>query len=925
MPGNRNVNAVPHLDSADGSSGGVDPVFELPVAGPFDPRAFTYSIWSNCKEAYNGKIKHGMESLFSILETSGGMVQDKRNLPILGFYRTTDGHRHGKKLETVTGIGIDCDGGESFERLKALLIVSGLAFLLYESTSNNHLCEHNPEGKPCWRVVLLLAEPLPASACGSYDDGYYRFKRAYHHIISTLWMKAGYDLRSLDTSVCDPGRGWYPGSRPTETAPPRLVLWHPGLGLDGWAILESASQEYPQYRGPGTPAKELGDGTPLEDDICEQIAQDLAPSWRTVAGRHHRHDASLALGRLLRIAGLTREDAVGIVNRLAELAGDSDEIEHRDRSQAAADGWDRPGGYGWPWLRKNLPEVAEGLDRCLHLRFRPEQHLRKDLEPDESAIRVNQEQALSVLRDVVASASSRCVEVLEVPADLSLPAAVAAERANKGLHTAILVQNYEDLWGLHDMLVDWKLDVRVLLGTTAIDQEREPYCTQFRTARELGQGGFNVRQALCKNCEDADDCPVRKGRIGPRKAMVTIGLHWRFPDVVRRLHRSGIIIAVDGIKCDFTRKVQLDVLNQAAAASGRLVAESTDIKNAYAIVSNLAQACTERKWVQTWDVVNSDTGRQIAVQPMWSRHLCSQMNGNDLRILAAAYPVIQTLLDNEGGVFEFQPAEVQAGKETRGSLLCSFRSQSMIKALRSQRLPLVVIGEDGDAATIHKYTGREIRELPLEVYAPAAVTRILLQASNSTQRRLIRGGRVDHSKLVGTLRRIIEQIEAYPPLENRPHVKVLLVSHGQVVKDFERMVTDDPLELNDPGNRVREILRCFQEAHPEWALHFAKYYTPVSGDMTDCNVCVTVGDPWPNVNQAERNRARLRGGPTYDSCRERVRSELRRLQSALSTTGRTDPILLIHAGEVGPKYWCEANSQWRVPRRGRPQSQHGIT
>ena len=349
----------------------------------FDPSQFEFTRWADRRSSYGGVTYVGIDTLVTHLDSCAGEVAAKENLPMYAFVSTIDGHRCGASVHNIYGMGFDCDSGESAEAMFTYLNDREIAYVYYETWSHRYACEHNPDGKPAWRIVVFFTEPFTSEEAGA-DAGFQTYKAIWTFTGTGLWEIVGYDISSFDRIPQDASRGWHPGARPESSITPRRVIYHPGRGIDAQAMLARIPPEMLCPRTPSTvTAGRECPCAPLEDDELETLVCELVDHWRLLAGRRVRHNASMALLHSLVLGGCMPEEAVLVIREVALRAGDVDEIEYGNRSSTAEWAAQDEYGYRLRWLRQNAPELHDALMDSEVLDFGIDPGLRADLEEDD--------------------------------------------------------------------------------------------------------------------------------------------------------------------------------------------------------------------------------------------------------------------------------------------------------------------------------------------------------------------------------------------------------------------------------------------------------------------------------------------------------------------------------------------------------------
>ncbi|MFA5787691.1 MAG: hypothetical protein WDA71_12050 [Actinomycetota bacterium] len=144
---------------------------------------------------------------------------DKRDTPMLSFSDNDENVRHGDSMRAFLGLPTDYDGVPCRQHVAAFR-ASGFGQLLWQTWSHGWTDpkdpQHNPTAGPCFRNVLLFAEPLVCT--------WERFK-VLHAGFRRLLATCGIEI-SDECKIA-----WFATGRP-EGQPERRAWWLPGASID---------------------------------------------------------------------------------------------------------------------------------------------------------------------------------------------------------------------------------------------------------------------------------------------------------------------------------------------------------------------------------------------------------------------------------------------------------------------------------------------------------------------------------------------------------------------------------------------------------------------------------------------------------------------------------------------------------------------
>lgn len=178
-----------------------------------------------------------------ILVEQGKKESPKAKAEIFGLFASSDGKRTDASVSAIYGIGLDCDGTGTWDRLRAILDKVGVGYIFYQSAS------WTPE-TPKWRCILGLDQPFEIKS----PEDRQKWKMIYGYVRALIGTLAGLKGVGFDFKVDNVSRIWYVGTRITNDAPARQVVWAPGTALSLEKLLIAspiASASTIRYGGDG--------------------------------------------------------------------------------------------------------------------------------------------------------------------------------------------------------------------------------------------------------------------------------------------------------------------------------------------------------------------------------------------------------------------------------------------------------------------------------------------------------------------------------------------------------------------------------------------------------------------------------------------------------------------------------------------------
>lgn len=905
-----------------------------------EPHEFQYTYWPSRTAVRDGTTRVGFDKLVKDLQHWSSTVEHKANLPLLGLYTTQDGRRSGDSLDRTYALCFDCDAGESPERMIDFLAAQDVTHVVYDTWSNQYTdttnSNHNPHAKSCWRLVLPLSEPLRR---GDLGEKFLAYKTTYHAIGGYLWRSCGLDLETWDARTDNPALAWHPGARPNGSIEPRRAYFHKGLFLNAKKIVASIPAEFRTSRCTstvvcGTPASE----SRLNNERMEALARELAPAWKEIGGRHVRHDAAMALARVLVRRGCGIADVVPVVHRMAVLAEDRDEIDFGDRSRTAGDALESGdrGGYGYPFLRDEAPELLKAIDGCNILEAPLPRDLADDLDGNQEWDPESIEKVRCDLYATLIDLKPGDVTGLRYPPGAAKTTAAcggAVERAKRGLRTAILAKTYRLVWELDDLLAKAGVPVRVLLTPTAKNYDGDTICGVYDQVHALSAAGLDARRAICKSCPcgaDKDSCGAFAGAIGEPDACVILGVHGVMGGALEGVGPEGLLIVDEAIDLYQDVSLTLGDLTAARSAADRVVVNAgqrLDIRNAVGAVKEWAAHAPDGEKKSFHELMKPMRAIAFSLIKPWQLELKASADGDFVRQSAALGKVLTPLygaaslnkvwLSADSGEFNGERGLVVHGQNPRYA-----------PHLADHKGPIAFLDASLNADLLAAaLPGRQVKVLSKQIDDSCEVDRVLICWANGVRANLMRDqihGRkrtkaIRWDMAVGPVREVFALIDEFRGFEDPTHVRVLFASFKQFVDPLRDWLGGTAEVEDDPSAaEVVKILKDFIDRGN--TIRFEHYGDGLgTNEYSDFDCVVTFGDPWINKGVALRE-ARFTDEDHRTAYRRRVRQEKAQMFGRLRTIlpERKKTALMIDVGQVAPLEWTDEIVEVRKLKTGRP-------
>lgn len=319
------------------------------ITGPLPPKV-SFTTWGRVDETTGGRVyTMAWPELAEAYRAAGERVRAKADLaaPVFALFReqctpenckkaadrraTLVGHRCDDAALACTALVYDHDHKDgqpdlTWEAVAAWCKASGIAALFYESPS--HMVATDDGVGSRWRVIF------PLTADWTEIDAWKR-----HYTEFRLFLEAQTGIE-FDRKTCNPSRVFYPPTRPTEDAAPRLVHWVGGNALDLRATVATLPKAVtPPPSSPGCSSVDASHLSDLDDDDRVAIEKWVAGAFRaavqavTTAGRGSRNETlngeTYALIRRFVVNGLLGEQSVVDAMMSAGKANGTPESECR--------------------------------------------------------------------------------------------------------------------------------------------------------------------------------------------------------------------------------------------------------------------------------------------------------------------------------------------------------------------------------------------------------------------------------------------------------------------------------------------------------------------------------------------------------------------------------------------------------------------
>jgi P4 family phage/plasmid primase-like protien len=323
-------------------------VTTLPLAA-WSPEGFRYYIFEGARSRKGVPGWGGWRGLMAWVEKHAAWADNWRTPPQdcqqACFADLDGGGRRNADLRAATAMVLDCDTGIDPASVLAALAEAGAAHAFWETKRST------PE-QPRWRVVLPLAAPLPIA-----DANTSAAARTWRAMVAAIERLAGLEARAFDRAGATPAHLWLGPIRLADTDPQRRVQVADGQALDWPTLLALAPDDGGAARA-RTPADELAE---FGEDLRARLVEALVGAWPPSS---IRHEAMLALASCLEKKGVPVEEIPAVVFDAARGAGDEEAAERKGAAASAIRNRS-PRRRGWPWLKSEVPELADALDRAL--------------------------------------------------------------------------------------------------------------------------------------------------------------------------------------------------------------------------------------------------------------------------------------------------------------------------------------------------------------------------------------------------------------------------------------------------------------------------------------------------------------------------------------------------------------------------------
>jgi hypothetical protein len=732
-------------------------------------------------------------------------------------------------------------------------------------------------------------------------------------------------------------------------------------------------------RGAGTP---LGPWTNTLPEPWRPIAETIAPAVAQV--QTEWHSLFLALAGALVSRRVPPEHVPALCHAISVLTGRDDRTDDRVASARTTVERHRAGlrTRGYATLRDEWPNVADALD--VALARGSERRLRDAVAAPTgvpaaplAAVTTDLEEAIRRPRDGLTLIQAGCGLGKTRAAEK-----IAAERAAKPYATSYASGARAPPQSKTSISVDKHALVRQIvrhldvLGAPAgwhhgplakLDDDGKPVCKLADVATPLVAGGQPMQWVLCRGrdvqrCEHYDSCTAKDGYEGPDNPRVHVGPHALLGALDGAAGTTGLLVVdeppplletLSFTPADFASAfAMLDAFDGAYAAamrpaleavgawlaSGPVAAPATTIEGVVATYASVVDAAVLAQAGRSSGCPGADAVACARAAPLpddgppapplrWPHLAVAKKNashakriGEASRLLGAIHHALTS------------KAPVAARLEARGRrrLMHLTRVREHFSEALRREGSVVVLDANVElwAPVYEKVVGYAPPVLRFAAQDGAPVERTLHRLAAATRTAWLSDGKL---RIAPSLRTAIRTAIAWA--NERPGNGLLALIAMHVVELAVRGAhAPDDRSIDEAWLRAGQdpatLERAREELGPllrEWRGELLLgHYGALRGldAMADADNLVTLGDPWPNLDQVRHECAYLGLGDWEPRLEAMCRAELEQAHGRLRTVHRTRPARALHVGTVLPAGpgWGDGAVVVRRSEPGRPRA-----
>jgi len=542
----------------------------------------------------------------------------------------------------------------------------------------------------------------------------------------------------------------------------------------------------------------------------------------------------------------------------------------------------------------------------------------------------------------------------------------SGNRAPLQSKTSISVDKNELAIQIQAQLQKAGVPVKRLFGPLSVRQAGGTLeCHYHDVAQPLVAGGQSIQRELCEGrgrlpCEHYQDCKARLGCEGPNDARVTLGPHALISALNRSAGSTGLLVIDEPpYLLDMTPitlgdldlaernlsafdRAYTDAMKPALQAVRFWVEEPLDAHGAMDVkqaVRELAvgvdAACLTRARLAAdvdGDAVQCAVfaplrDKRSKAPPLRQVYVARLRRSLKLaRHIGKTSAVLGTI--HNALVAPWRVIGRVERLVTGPALLVTSARRDLIEALRRDGATVVMDANIGVHGGIYeKALGYTPPLHDFRAMDGAPIIRTHLWCSSASRTRWMhRGKLLPDPSLVNAVREIIRWAMSDPEARKLALItlKIIRLAFDAILRPDDSVAAEAWQKAGQRAGTLKELRQALGPVFDSWQgeIHLG-HYGAIRGldSMSDMDCLATLGDPWPNIGQVERDMDYLGMIEEAQARQEALcRAELEQAHGRLRTVHRSHPGRALHVGRVlpGGSGWCGGQVIRKQMSVGRP-------
>lgn len=518
------------------------------------------------------------------------------------------------------------------------------------------------------------------------------------------------------------------------------------------------------------------------------------------------------------------------------------------------------------------------------------------------------------------------------------------------------------------------IPVRRIFGPLSVyDEDGEPVCKWHHIAKHLVAGGQSMQRELCESrglmpCDYYNECTARLGYEGPEDARVVIGPHALIGVLDKTAGQTGLLIIDEPPPILDTTPLSLERINDT-------ISMLSSFDRHYAAVMKPALQAV-REWLEQAEVnlkpwfmheAVNHFGYVVSSSTLTTAQSCAETDGNILTCVrevqfpdrrSTAPPLRHDAIQKAKQSIEFA---IKLGGASRAlkllhhSLTSPWPVVGCIEEKQDFTHVLQVTAAKHDLAEALRRNGSVIvldanNDIKIDFYEKtvgyrphheefhaedgAPIERTMISCGSASRTWWVPNGKLaPKPSLINAIRQIVDWVK------QDPNVKRLGLITLMPIRDALEAILhpEDPINTDywiATGQSQKTLDKLKEQLNPIFkdlkAEIILGHYGAIKGlnSMSNVDCLATLGDPWPNILQVQRDLAYLQIEDPEEALQEAMcKAELEQAHGRLRTVHRKRPGRALHVGRVLPGGWgWEKNKViFKTMKGGRPKKETAMS